>query len=214
MLVVAYQGRAIKNYSELFEAYIEKQLNNPDLQGTYSPRKSPSKKRALHYLIWLARKLEAEREPEFLIEGMQPTWLESTKQKFVYRVFVGLIGGLIAMLIGGPIVGLIVGLIGGRGNIIPVEKWNFSSQKAMNNLIVGLIGGLVFGLIGGLRGGLLAVIQHFTLRLIIYRNGDIPWNYAKFLEHAVKHRFIQRLGGRYRFMHDLLRKHFAKLAPD
>ncbi len=35
MLVVAYQGRIIKNYSELFEAYIKKQLKNPDNQGTY-----------------------------------------------------------------------------------------------------------------------------------------------------------------------------------
>ncbi len=63
MLVVAYQARAIKNSSELFEGYIEKQLNNPDLQGTYPPGKIPSQKQTLHYLIWLARKLEAEREP-------------------------------------------------------------------------------------------------------------------------------------------------------
>ncbi len=35
MLVVAYQGRAIKNYSELFEKYIDKQLNDPKNQGTY-----------------------------------------------------------------------------------------------------------------------------------------------------------------------------------
>ena len=35
MSVVAYQGKTIKNSSELFEAYIEKQLNNPDHQGTY-----------------------------------------------------------------------------------------------------------------------------------------------------------------------------------
>ncbi|MDJ0531661.1 MAG: hypothetical protein QNJ70_04050 [Xenococcaceae cyanobacterium MO_207.B15] len=93
-------------------------------------------------------------------------------------------------------------------NIIPVEKLNFSFKKAMNNLSVGLNFGLNFGLMRGL----LNVIQHFTLRLLIYRNGDIPWNYAKFLDHAAKLRFIQRVGGRYRFMHDLLRKHFAEIS--
>lgn len=41
MLVVAYQDRGIRNESELFEAYIGKQLNNPDSQGTYPPKKSP-----------------------------------------------------------------------------------------------------------------------------------------------------------------------------
>jgi hypothetical protein len=66
-------------------------------------------------------------------------------------------------------------------------------------------------LIIGLIIGLDAVIQHISLRLVLYRNGYIPWNYAKFLDHAAKHRFIQRVGGRYRFMHDLLRKHFAQM---
>ena len=64
MLVVAYQGRAITNASELFENYIEKQLNNPDHQGTYPPRKNLSPKQTLHYFVWLAKKLKAERETD------------------------------------------------------------------------------------------------------------------------------------------------------
>ncbi len=364
MLVVAYQGRRIKNYTELFEAYIEKQLHNLDSQGTYPPGKSPSQKQTLHYLVWLARKLDAERETEFLIESMQPTWLESKKQKIVYRVIVGLIFGLIFGLVFGVItvlnfglifgllygliislvVGLVVGLIGGlntglnlglifmlSGGIVGIliyeilfglilnqnriklvaikltEKISWSLRNFFRNVLViglvagsffglivgliaslrvglvvglflglltGLLGGLVFGLLGGLLGGfnnsaiehknfpnqgiwnslknglilgllvglfvgllyglvvglflglltgmlyglifgliagLKSVIQHFTLRLVLYRNGYIPWNYAKFLDHAAKHRFIQRVGGRYRFMHDLLRKHFAQM---
>ena len=216
MIVVAYQDRVIRNESELFEAYIEKQLNNPDNQGTYPPRKSPSQKQTLHYLVWLARKLEAEGETEFLIEGMQPSWLKSPQQKNVYRIIFVLIVGLIVGLIGGLtgglnewlIVGLILVLIGGLIGeewhyIESVEKFKFSIKLA--------IGGLIVGLIGGLIGGILNAIKHFILRLMLYRNGDIPWNYAKFLEHAAKHRFIQRVGGRYRFMHDLLRKHFAQM---
>ena len=34
----------------------------------------------------------------------------------------------------------------------------------------------------------------YPIRLLIYRNGDIPWNYAKFLYHTAKLRFIQRVG--------------------
>ena len=98
MLVVAYQGRAIQNSSELFENYIEQQLSAPDNQGTYPPKKNPSKKRTLHYLVWLAKKLEKEEETEFLIEGIQPAWLESTKQK-KYKITVRLFLGLIAYLI-------------------------------------------------------------------------------------------------------------------
>ncbi|MEM9271871.1 MAG: NACHT domain-containing protein [Cyanobacteria bacterium P01_F01_bin.143] len=274
MLVVAYQGRAIRNSSELFEAYIEQQLNNPNNQGIYPPGKSPTKKQTLHYLVWLARKMEAERETEFLIEGMQTTWLESTKQKNVYRIIFrlisslignpnkiqsveklnfsfskykdnlifSLIGGLIFGLIGGLRRGLIFGLIGGLIFELSAgfsgserEYKNFPNQGIWNSLKNGfnlgmiglLIGGLSFALIGrlnegfsvvlilalifGLRGGLLTVIQHFTLRLHLYQNGYIPWNYAKFLDYAAKHRFIQRVGGRYRFMHDLLQKSFAHM---
>ena len=94
MLVIAYQGRAIKTYSELFEKYIDKQLNDPNNQGIYPPKKNLSGKQTLHYLTWLARKLEATRETEFLIESIQPTWLESSKQKVFYKVTLGLIYGL------------------------------------------------------------------------------------------------------------------------
>ena len=330
MLVIAYQGRAIKSYSELFASYIQKQLDNPDNQGTYPPHKSPSPQQTLHYLVWLAKKLEVEKKTEFLIEEMQPTWLESANQKVVYRVIceliVGLSGGIMSGLIvglsEGIMSGLIVGLSGGimfglsrgmtrgvNGGLIeveigskiePVDKLSFSLKKfarglsgglifglilglivrliggqsvgLMGGLSVGLMGGLfyvldvvlsvvlsdlktenknipnqgiwnslrnglsgglifglilglsgilIFGLIFGLSGGLIfglilglvfglkAVIEHFILRLILYRNGYIPWNYALFLDHAVNHKFIQRVGGRYRFMHDLLREHFA-----
>lgn len=65
-------------------------------------------------------------------------------------------------------------------------------------------------LIVGLTTGGKACIQHFVLRLILYCNGHIPWNYARFLDYATDRLFLQRVGGGYRFMHDLLRQHFAQ----
>ncbi|MEM9276243.1 MAG: hypothetical protein AAGA80_25300 [Cyanobacteria bacterium P01_F01_bin.143] len=292
----------------------------------------------MKYLAWLARKLETKGETEFLIEGIQPNWLSSIKQKIFYRIFVALffslIEGMIGILIGGffgiatsgifarwevlidsliqglirggiiaLIIGLILGFVFGFNSIELREKISISFIKSGKSIIFsGLISGIWFGLWFGLFSGLLyglfagpflgllfglkisetnnknypnqgtwyslknglmtilicificvlifglffflitrsifspvagaifgsilglilgsifgllfglgATIQHFSLRLILYLNGNIPWNYAKFLEHAVKHRFIQRVGGRYRFMHDLLRKHFAQM---
>ncbi|MEM9509338.1 MAG: hypothetical protein AAGA16_16900 [Cyanobacteria bacterium P01_E01_bin.35] len=87
MIVVAYQGRVINSKSELLNAYIYKQINNTDNQGTYPPNKSPSQKQTLHYLTWLARKLEANKETEFLLEKLNSKWLATPKQTMIYNVF-------------------------------------------------------------------------------------------------------------------------------
>ncbi|NET67482.1 MAG: NACHT domain-containing protein [Moorea sp. SIO1G6] len=63
-------------------------------------------------------------------------------------------------------------------------------------------------LFGFLLAGI-PVIQHFVLRLILWRSGSIPWDYAHFLSYATERRLIKQVGGRYRFIHDLLREHFA-----
>lgn len=60
-------------------------------------------------------------------------------------------------------------------------------------------------------GGGDACIQHFSLRLVLWHNRYIPWNYAKFLSRAAERRFIQQIGGRYRFIHRLLLEHFADM---
>ncbi len=54
-------------------------------------------------------------------------------------------------------------------------------------------------------------IQHFTLRLILYRDGYIPWNYARFLDYASNRIFLQKVGGGYIFIHRLLLEHFAQM---
>ncbi len=59
--------------------------------------------------------------------------------------------------------------------------------------------------------GGLACIQHFSLRLVLWHNGYIPWNYAKFLDRAAERRIIQKVGGSYRFIHRLLLDHFADM---
>lgn len=68
-----------------------------------------------------------------------------------------------------------------------------------------------FGIVGGLTHGGIACIRHFTLRIILYCNHYIPWNYASFLNYCTDRLLLQRVGGRYRFIHRLLQEHFAAM---
>jgi hypothetical protein len=114
--------------------------------------------------------------------------IKFTKNLLISILIYWLFFGLIYWLIGGLIHGLIDGLIDG--------------------LILGLILGLHYGF--GIAGG--ACIEHFSLRLVLWYNHYIPWNYGKFLNRAAERCLIQQVGGRYRFIHRLLLEHFADMA--
>jgi TIR domain len=67
-----------------------------------------------------------------------------------------------------------------------------------------------FGLMGALVPGS-ACVQHFALRFVFWCFGVIPLRYARFLNYATDRMLLQRIGGRYRFIHGLLREHFAAM---
>lgn len=83
----------------------------------------------------------------------------------------------------------------------------------------GLNAGLKFGLAGGLFAilgtsflyGGATCLKHFILRCLLYHYGYIPWNYAKFLDHAARLIFLRKVGGGYIFIHRLLLEHFAAI---
>jgi hypothetical protein len=64
------------------------------------------------------------------------------------------------------------------------------------------------------EGGGRACVQHVSLRLVLFSNRAIPWNYARFLNYATERMFLQRIGGRYRFIHKLLQDRFAQMKED
>jgi hypothetical protein len=68
----------------------------------------------------------------------------------------------------------------------------------------------LFGFFSGLVPGA-ACIQHFVLRSILWCRGVAPWNYPNFLNYATERMLLQRVGGRYRFIHELLQEHFATM---
>jgi DNA polymerase III delta prime subunit len=71
------------------------------------------------------------------------------------------------------------------------------------------VGVFVILIVGPFFGGI-ACIQHLFLRLILWRSGTIPWNFARFLNYCVERRLLLRIGGRYRFLHRELLDHFAQ----
>ncbi len=117
-LTVAEQETACQ--AALFEAVLANTLTLPEASAPF-----PDAQQARDYLVWLAAKLEALGEREFLIERLQPYWLGSPQQRQQYQLMVGLLGGLA--------VGLIFGLMG----------------FLMYGLTVGLMAGLAIGLVGG-----------------------------------------------------------------
>jgi len=86
---------------------------------------------------------------------------------------------------------------------------NIFTQPKFTSLVVCLLAASVCGC-GSASGGQ-GGMQHFTLRLVLYFNGYIPWNYARFLDYCTERLFLQRVGGRYRFIHKLLQDHFAQM---
>jgi hypothetical protein len=173
--------------TRLFDRYIQRMFEQCPL--------APAQQEQM--ICWLG--LVAEQmgnEKEFLIEHLQPgDWLRRSSHRWHYRVIFGLIYGLI--------LGLIFALICGL-------TWD---------LIYGLILGLILGLLYGLDpilfvflwGGGQACIQHFVLRLVLYRAGQIPWNFVSFFQQTEERLLIQRTGGSYIFIHRYLQEHFAAI---
>ncbi len=149
---------------------------------------------------------------------------------------IGVINGAFRGLSGGLIGGFIDGLLRGLSIEIEIEDKIVPNQgiitSAFNALTYGLSGGiisglfvglifelrigLIFGLIFGLTGGLVgpagrACIQHLTLRIVLHLTGYIPWNYARFLDHAKELIFMQKVGGGYIFINRMLMEHFAQM---
>ncbi|MEH2160239.1 MAG: hypothetical protein V7K38_04165 [Nostoc sp.] len=75
----------------------------------------------------------------------------------------------------------------------------------------GIVFGFISAFISSLGFGGITCIQYFTRCLILYFNGYIPWNYARFLDYCTERLFLQRVGGRYRFIHKLLQDHFVQM---
>lgn len=150
---MALVNRPVQTKSELFEAYIEERFARYESEhGKLLYNRRDTRK----YLERLAGELKAENQTTFLIEMMQPSWLQTVTQQLSY----GLIYGLIGELMGGasrkmtPVAPLYL-KPSQIFSIKPVEILEFSLARiARKNFLEKQIGCLIFGLIGGLIEGL------------------------------------------------------------
>jgi eukaryotic-like serine/threonine-protein kinase len=108
-----------------------------------------------------------------------------------------LLGGLVTGLVFELLFGLYGGRYGGLGSGVSYA----------------LCGGLLGGLGGALSFGGYTCLSHLTLRLVLYRNGSLPFRLIPFLDYCAERIFLRRVGGGYIFVHRLLMEHFAAQEP-
>ena len=196
MMALAYEDILIESWKRitspeeqrkyLLTAYIRRQMTGEVKQYPRGRGKELRSEQIRHWLGWLARKMEQQGTQEFLLDKMPSSWLETGEQQRVYHFGVKLLGGLILV-----IVGLIVTLVSGS--------------------IWGLIAGAIAAVISACLPGIPA-IENFISHLVLWSNGCIPWDYSRFLDAAADRRLMHKTGDRrYRFVHDLLQKHFAEI---
>jgi hypothetical protein len=128
---------------------------------------------------------------------------------------------------------------GSETKIAPQQGLRLSFRHALFSwlgfgLMIGLGGGLLFGLFTGLEhsvyvgltlfigfGSLAAywyggldLIQHYTLRFLLWRAGNSPLNLISFLDYATQRVFLRKVGGGYVFIHRLFMEYFASLGTE
>ncbi|MEG4272719.1 MULTISPECIES: hypothetical protein [unclassified Microcoleus] len=112
----------------------------------------------------------------------------SIKNVFLYGVYLGIIFGFMLSMMPMPV----------------IESYYEDSITSIRISFKGFLSGKGFQLAK-------VVIQHFILRFLLWFNGHIPWNYARFLNYATERMLLQRVGGRYRFIHRFLQEYFANI---
>lgn len=108
---------------------------------------------------------------------------------------------------------IFTGVLGFLGGWTAAQSFPLAIGVRMSSsfpLILGIACSLVGGLINAEGSGIVC-IQHFILRLILYHNNNIPWNYARFLDYATDRIFLQKVGGGYIFIHRMLMEHFSQM---
>lgn len=112
-------------------------------------------------------------------------------------------GGLLGCLMGA----LVGGLLG-----VLFREMGFNSLDVVWS---GLLGLSAFAVIGGLLGltllGGRSVVKHRALRRTLQRAGLLPRNLVPFLDYCAGYILLDKVGGGYRFIHDVLRDYFADL---
>jgi hypothetical protein len=158
----------------------------------------------------LATRLTTDEITEFSVKKIPIHWLDENEQKPRYKLtlklILGLIWGIILILIlAGVILRTTPLLILGMGLGL---LWAILLEKSAPPKPPAPPAPRVRGVFGGF-GGAKQKIEQFVIRWILWKDGNIPWNYQRFLDDATDKLLLQKTGDRYRFINRLLQDHFS-----
>ena len=181
IMVLAYQGKSTKElpfsssnerlYKQLFDTYIHNMLEAQDSKRQFTSVQT------YRWLGWLAQRMSQHSQTVFSLEDMQPSWLLTRTQWWIYflstRLVIGLVVGLSLglllnikqgeryalelMLAIGSVWGSIAGLSGGIFDAILLGRGTNLPPNRIVTILIRVVGyTLMTGLIGALiLGGLL-----------------------------------------------------------
>ncbi|MDJ0730887.1 MAG: trypsin-like peptidase domain-containing protein [Crocosphaera sp.] len=188
ILAIAYQGMNInevftsdsieEQQQHIFNVYIQRMFKrrrqNP---GNYSQRETIKK------LAWLAQKMSKFSQSIFLIETMQPTWLDNLREKRLYRIGIRFLVLASWSTIHISLLGLYHSLVGDIPyNPTPMEILSYG-------VVAGLIGSVTYSVIGGLTAdvfkkfaslfnGLILGMIYGLLYGIVWQRGEMGIAYG------------------------------------
>lgn len=177
----------------LFKTYVDRMFERT---GRTDSKRYPKEKN-IRWLSWLARKMKENNQTVFLIERMQPSWLETKAQRRMYSILVRLsvvlslwliivimfrmlyipIGGMLDLPFSEPINLLAFGLAFGlgfgwigwleEGEIKPTEALNWSWKKGRESLRDRYYD-LLFGMFVGVFFGLVLGLIDALIDLLFF----------------------------------------------
>lgn len=116
--------------------------------------------------------------------------------------------GIRALVRSGLRVGVGGGLIVGGLALGLALELGFGLARGLTG---GVVGGLFAGLGLGLTGGLGEALNHYILRMFLWREGKLPLLLVPWLESCRSRLLLRRQGGAYLFWHKTLQDYFAEL---
>jgi GTPase SAR1 family protein len=211
IMTLAYQEVEIENLPKgdlnasrqhLFDTYINRMLGK---RATCFPY---SKERILHWLQVLSKQMVAESQTVFLIEHMQPTWLTTKFQRWLYVIVLGVSLAIVLAFLFQSIVGFFLNLIDLHPSpifFIPVSIflgifWAIGALnlqdnlvKFRNRLVLGFLSGTFViicsriysgslsaaSLLSGLAYGIFVVIVSDFLSYLIHPTESLVWSWEE-----------------------------------
>lgn len=163
--------------TQIFAAYVDKMFQRKESLGSVFP-----KDKVIAWLSWLAKKMTEQSQSVFLVENLQPSWLDNWKQRLAYRGIASLVFGLILWQIflfiyglsleisgdGAIFLGndLIFGYFGWAIYILAIGLSFISSSSIINGIIcwftVWFIGGFIGVFENALFGDMFVAYGYFS----------------------------------------------------